>query len=188
MLSTATRLGAGKSDTVSADGRALVSYRSQVTKPITITWRNLVEARNYICWISTITQAKCVCVCVCATPTPALSKWQTVITDWSTDTQTQHSWVLTPHLASDQPGSRLQALKELQKKTRKAKTYSSHHLIQLFDQHHIYHTLGSIPAIFSGHHVLLLLYLTALLSADGKSSFLLEASRLTSPPSVCVVG
>lgn len=37
MLSTATCVGVGWSDTVSADRIALVSYRSQVTKPIRIT-------------------------------------------------------------------------------------------------------------------------------------------------------
>lgn len=42
MLSTATYLGLGYRDTVSTDGRQLVSYRSQVTKPIRITRRNLV--------------------------------------------------------------------------------------------------------------------------------------------------
>lgn len=40
LLSTATYLGVGYSDTVTTGRRQLVSYRS-VTKPVMITWRNL---------------------------------------------------------------------------------------------------------------------------------------------------
>lgn len=64
MLSTAICLAVGWSDTVSTDGRTLVSYQLQVPKPFRITKRNFVLASNYICLISIITQASCVCWCV----------------------------------------------------------------------------------------------------------------------------
>ena len=56
-----------------------------------------------LAWQASVCVCVCVCVCVFAAPSLALTKWQTLITDW--DTQSHHSWVFTPHLASDQRGS-----------------------------------------------------------------------------------